>query len=1271
MSISAPRLSCATRTLLLALLALTGPLRPASATYSVPVPSQLLLTVRETAGIARSGEVVRSGVPMPRSLNLRGTGSLAVVDSAGQAVPADFQVTARWNAPLGDSTAPIQWLLVTFPASVPANGSATFRVVTNGSVANPAPVRPLRLTQNGELITVDTGAALFRFGTAPGALFDEVVLDNGTRVIGGGEMTIRANGGSAGHSTIRKVRIEHSGPLAAVVVVHGAYDLAPVGNGQIATVRRYVFTAGSPTAVVRHVAQWEGNLGCNGCTKTSTGAPNGVRVEQIRDTLSVSLGGTSAAVTAVGDFDAAAVTGSVGSGETAEVRQLLRASRTSPHSFRVGVGGASASGSQADGGVLSASGPSGAVAIGLSRMHRYEPQALRRLADGSLAVDVADGSVWLAHHQGLFAELAVSALPPNPTRPQLDRLVWAPLNRPLRAWPSAAWFAASEAVDEVPVGALPAAVASYDTLIPSVLERTLVQTDLLGISGLTTFGLFPRYWGQNGSPGELDCGTSNDPTPSEAWDNKFWCATWADYHSTAAAAPVWAMRSGEVEWLDEIAVPAALRMVHTLVMQCGPSEKWFYCGQAPAGYGGYRADFNSSHAYFENLFLYYWLTGDSLVPETLRRGGENMRRMQCDTRGPKPVVEPLTGPGGPACDADRVSTSSSFTGRVASQWISAFRFLGLASVDGSFLEDYRSGLARAVTQHYVEARRNGVSYGFLGGRAVVPGTYIAGPMWMYGFYDTNNLFRLLRDTGDAPMGNPALPPSQVMTAVARTLKDIEPTVMGDGSITGDWPKNIEYTYSGSRVGGTLVATAPNDRPIYTPEKTSLTALFLRTAEMSGDAALRTRGEEMVQFNLAAATKEGAPLGKLQGQYLTRLHAAVARLTNQGTTPPPGTAPSAPGNLQAQAPSSSEIRLTWSDNSANEDSFHVEQSINGTFQEIRVTAANATSAQVTGLQASTAYTFRVRAKNAYGASAYSNLATATTTAPPPTGTAPAAPSSLQAQTVSQSEIRLTWSDNSANEDSFHVEQQGPNGKFREIQATAANATSVHVAGLKAGTAYTFRVRAKNAYGASAYSNLATATPSTTATPPAALAAPSGFTATSASTTEIRLTWVDNSSSEENFLIEKIADGVFKQFKMTGPNITMVKITGLTPGTSYTFRVRAAAAGSYSAYSNTATATPQGAAASVLAAPRPLRARAVSATTVELTWKDNSQGETTFRIEKMVDGRFQEIRQVGSGATTVRISGLSPGRPYAFRVRATNDGASSAYSNVARVNTKSAR
>jgi len=88
------------------------------------VPSSLILTVKETAGVARNGEVVRSGVPFPRSLNITGTNGLTVVDGAGLAVPADFRVLARWNAGKS-SIAPIQWLLVSFPATVAANSSAT------------------------------------------------------------------------------------------------------------------------------------------------------------------------------------------------------------------------------------------------------------------------------------------------------------------------------------------------------------------------------------------------------------------------------------------------------------------------------------------------------------------------------------------------------------------------------------------------------------------------------------------------------------------------------------------------------------------------------------------------------------------------------------------------------------------------------------------------------------------------------------------------------------------------------------------------------------------------------------------------------------------------------------------------------------------------------------------------------------------------------------------------------------------------------------------
>jgi hypothetical protein len=1218
----------------------------AHAAYNPQIPSSLVLTVRETAGIARDGEVIRSGVPMPRSLNLRGTASFALVDAGGTPVPAEFEVTARWNAPKNDADAPIQWLLVTFPASVGPRAATTYRVVTDGTVANPAPARPLTLTQSGNTVTVDTGAAVFRLGAGSGALFDEVLLDNGTRVIGGSAMTARVNGAPAGHSTTRKVKIEHAGPLTAIVVIEGAYDAAPVGNGGIGSFRRYVFTAGSPTAVVRQSAIWEGNLACNGCVKTPAGTPNGVLFEQLRDTLSVELGSGSRTVTAVADFDVAAMTGGVASGQTAAIRQTLRSARTQPLRYEVNVGAAASSGARATGGVLAASGPAAAVAIALHRMDRYEPQALRLLGDGSLAIDLADGKAWVAHHQGLFATLAVSALPSGPSRATLDREVWAPLNRPLRAWPQAAWFAASDAVEEFPVGPLPADLAAYDTLIPSVLNRTTQKVDQLGLAGLMTYGVFPRYWGKDDSPGEIDCTGTADPTPGDTSDNLFWCGTWADYHNTAATAPVWAMRTGEVEWLDDLSVPAALRMLHTQIMQCGPNDGWSYCGQAPAGYGGYRADFNSSHAYWDNLFLYYWLSGDETVVDTVRRGAHSMRKLLCSSRA--------SGGGACAADAPQANPSQNFTGRVSSQWHNAFRFIGLASDDGSFLDDYRSGMARAATQHYVEATRNGVAYGLLGDRALVPGTYQAGPMWTNGFYDANILFRLQRDTGDAPIGIPALPPSRIIAATARTLRDLEPTVMGDGTVNGDWPKSLEYTYANARLGGTLTAVLPFDRPIFTPEKTSVTALFIRAGEQSGDALLYQKGREMVQFAMTAAANERAPLGKLQGQYLTRLHSAVARLAGSGSTPPPPppAVPAAPSGLQAQAVSGTEVQLNWTDNADNEESFRVE-ALNqlSTFQEIKVAAANATGVRLTGLTAGGTYTFRVRAANTAGLSGASNTATVTT--PAPAGpTPPAAPSALQAQAVSGTEIQLNWTDNAGNEDGFSIEALNAQRVFQEIRTVGANVTGHRLTGLAAGGTYTFRVRAANAAGFSAYSNTASAT--TPASGPTAPAAPTELRAQALSKTEVQLNWRDNSTNEASFRIERLINGLYVEIATVGANTAGAKVTGLKGGTSYTFRVRAANSAGYSAYSNTtAVTTPQ--------TDKPTAPSAVNATwagggDIQLTWRDNSTNETQFRVERMYNGLWQQVSTTGAGATSARIT-LKAGASYALRVLAVNAGGAS--------------
>ena len=89
-------------------------------------------------------------------------------------------------------------------------------------------------------------------------------------------------------------------------------------------------------------------------------------------------------------------------------------------------------------------------------------------------------------------------------------------------------------------------------------------------------------------------------------------------------------------------------------------------------------------------------------------------------------------------------------------------------------------------------------------------------------------------------------------------------------------------------------------------------------------------------------------------------------------------------------------------------------------------------------------------------------------------APAAPSALTARALDRHRIRLQWHDNSANETGFSLEMRAPGRQFRPVATTTANRTVAVIAGLAPGTRYVFRVYARNAAGASGYSNSVTAT-----------------------------------------------------------------------------------------------------------------------------------------------------------------------------------------------------
>jgi lysophospholipase L1-like esterase len=363
-------------------------------------------------------------------------------------------------------------------------------------------------------------------------------------------------------------------------------------------------------------------------------------------------------------------------------------------------------------------------------------------------------------------------------------------------------------------------------------------------------------------------------------------------------------------------------------------------------------------------------------------------------------------------------------------------------------------------------------------------------------------------------------------------------------------------------------------------------------------------------------------------------------------------PQPPTSLTAQAISSEQINLTWNDASNNETNFQVERSTSGIeFSLIATLNANSTSYSDIGLSLTTQYFYRVRAINALGTSAYSAETSATTLATPP-----AVPIELTAIANGQ-QITLSWTDASDNETGFEIERSlTPGGGFVSLTTTAANATSFLDSGLDGNTQYYYRIRAVNSGGSSGYSNEVNCT-----TLPAPPASPTSLNAVAISSAQIHLTWLDNSSNEAGFEIERSDTlGVFNLISTTPANTISFSDTGLSESTQYLYRIRGINVAGASAYSSdvsviTLPAPPT--------APDSLSATAISFSQINLSWQDNSNNETGFQIERSLTPE-SGFNIIATTSTNSYLDGnLNPQTIYFYRVKAINIGGSSNYTSEA--------
>jgi phage baseplate assembly protein W len=300
-------------------------------------------------------------------------------------------------------------------------------------------------------------------------------------------------------------------------------------------------------------------------------------------------------------------------------------------------------------------------------------------------------------------------------------------------------------------------------------------------------------------------------------------------------------------------------------------------------------------------------------------------------------------------------------------------------------------------------------------------------------------------------------------------------------------------------------------------------------------------------------------------------------------------------------------------------------------------AGVTSLAITGMTAGTAYSVTVLATNAVGSGSTASPVTLTSLAAVPT-----APQSFTATANGSSEALLTWEDPSdmggSSLTGFAITGL-PGGTVTR----PGTANSYLATGLTPGTLYSLTVAATNATGTGA-----TASASVT-TGIAVPGAPLSFAAGSVTSTTASLSWLDPTSNGGSALTGFVVTRVD-----TGASTTVsagthaASLTGLSPGTSYSFTVvatNAAGTGASASLSFTTSAV-------VPTAPQGFEAIATGTTTAMVSWAQPADTGGSAITGYTLTGLPEGTVSVGAGVFYHLATGLTPGSIYSLTLTASN-------------------
>jgi exo-rhamnogalacturonan lyase-like protein len=235
---------------------------------------EVKLTVSDTAGVARKGGTVSGGVAFAKGA-VKDLKKLSV-SIGGKKIPAQFRQLAKW--PDGS----VRWALLDCIVDVPAKGKAQLVLADGGG--NPAPARPVKVTDSPAELSLSTGPLKFVIDKKHFNLFKSLKVDGHEMITSeskglvlykagalktvtpvdkrgrkGRPYKTRAAGEPITPSAPTLVSLEEAGPVKTVVLLRGKYP--GVHKGLLSYTLRITAWAGSKFVKLRF---WLENGGVHG-----------------------------------------------------------------------------------------------------------------------------------------------------------------------------------------------------------------------------------------------------------------------------------------------------------------------------------------------------------------------------------------------------------------------------------------------------------------------------------------------------------------------------------------------------------------------------------------------------------------------------------------------------------------------------------------------------------------------------------------------------------------------------------------------------------------------------------------------------------------------------------------------------------------------------------------------------------------------------------------------------------------------------------------------